>query len=124
METTIKIEEIRIGNSLQFEDGSIVTVKGIHWCGDKIHIGRNWLELYRFAPIPLSIDLLKDWYGFQKWTSDHDIFIAGMFIWLCQGMFICNKNGVIIKSVHQLQNLFYATNNQEIKFVGSLNTEG
>lgn len=121
METTIKIEELRIGNLVysQYENDKVHKIRGCD-----ISALEEGMDPYSFKPIPLSIDLLKDWYGFQKWTSENNIFISGMFIWLCQGMFICNKNGVIIKSVHQLQNLFYATNNKEIKFIGSLNTEG
>lgn len=30
------------------------------------------------------------------------------------GQFICDKTGVVLKYVHQLQNLYFAINNQEL----------
>lgn len=41
--------------------------------------------------------------------------IKGMSIWMCNDMFLCYKNGVIIQHLHQLQNLYFALTGEELK---------
>ena len=67
-----------------------------------------------FDPIPLTEEwLLKLGYNGCSIRHNHYV-IKGHTIWLCQEMFLCDKNGIIIKHVHQLQNLYFALTNTEL----------
>jgi hypothetical protein len=69
-----------------------------------------------FKPILLTEEwLLK--LGF--WTisavvDDGMRYVAGFELWKCNDLWLCNKNGVVIKSVHQLQNLYFALTGKEL----------
>ena len=45
-------------------------------------------------------------------------FNIGWFsIWKCNDMFLCDKNGVVVKTVHQLQNLYFSIYQTELKMI-------
>lgn len=112
----IKANELRIGNFVDW-NGEVGIVsqlleKDIFFkCGET--------DLYdAINPIPLT----KEWFNkfgyynenrpnhFEKdeYTIDWHIF------WDCNGMFIEDKNGIRIKYVHQLQNLYFALKQREL----------
>jgi hypothetical protein len=64
--------------------------------------------------IPLTEELLLK-FGF-KLSSTTNYTILGMDIWKCNETLMCDKNGIIIKSVHQLQNLYFALTQKELTF--------
>lgn len=117
----IKANELRVGNHL-FKYGEVVKIVeiGIKHKGDTNYYLRSendncgyWID--QFNPIPLTEEILLKC-GFLKcnFTENH-YDTKGMKIWKCNDMFLCDKNGVVIKSLHQLQNLYFALTNQELK---------
>jgi len=42
--------------------------------------------------------------------------VKGHTIWLCNDLLMCEKNGIILKHVHQLQNLYFALTGNELIF--------
>ena len=71
-----------------------------------------YIELDEIYPIPLTEEWLLR-FGYVKFRND-TYMISGHLIWTCNGLIMCNKNGIIIKSVHQLQNLYFALTNKEL----------
>lgn len=71
------------------------------------------VDLDRLIGIPLTEEWLLN-FGY-KFAQGH-YFILGHSIWVCNDLLICNKNGIIIKYVHQLQNLFFALTNKELTY--------
>jgi len=53
--------------------------------------------------------------GFEEcnFTENH-YNIKGMRIWKCNDMFLCDKTGVQLKYLHQLQNLYFALTGKEL----------
>lgn len=103
----MKAQELRIGNLT--EQGQVKTIyeRGIH-----VGFGRCF-EFNDLKPIPLTEEwLLK--FGYDLITENHYA-ISGHLIWICNDLFICDKNGIILKHVHQLQNLYFALNREELK---------
>lgn len=106
---------ICIDNYLEFEDGSIVQVKGIHPSLNYFHNGKQWIDTFRFKPIPLTEDYLRA-FDFKKYKNK----FIGMWIYRIKGnqyffqsiatgeIFSCDfgqHNVRKIQYVHQLQNL-------------------
>ena len=74
------------------------------------------VDLDRFSGIPLTDEWLVK-FGFEESEfvfSKNMYFIKGMQIWKCNDMFLCDKNGIYIKHVHQLQNLYFALTGKEL----------
>lgn len=114
----MEAKELRIGNLI------------IYRIKDDLDERKDWFEIskidasdldvlqagldYDYQPIPLTEEwLLK----FGYWKLDHKdahFVIKGHTIWKCNNLFMCEKNGIIIKSVHQLQNLYFALINNEL----------
>jgi hypothetical protein len=66
-------------------------------------------------PIQLSEEwLLKFGYRHSSIRENHFI-VKGHTIWLCDDLFICDRNGNILKHVHQLQNLYFALTGEELE---------
>lgn len=63
-------------------------------------------------PIPLTEEWLLR-FGYTK-ISNNSFIITGHCIWICNDLFRCDKNGIVLKHVHQLQNLYFALTNQEL----------
>lgn len=76
------------------------------------------VHFYRFSefyePIPLTEEILLKCGYFKLDNGQIHYVRKGHEIWLCDDMFSCNKNGVILKSLHQLQNLYFALTNEEL----------
>lgn len=102
----MKPEELRLYNYVYDDANNIVQI-------DHQDIGE---ELYIFyKPIKLTEKILLKC-GFEKEILEPIHYcIKGMCIWKCNDMFLCDKNGVHIKHLHQLQNLYFALTNEELK---------
>lgn len=73
------------------------------------------VDLERIKPIELTEEILLKC-GFVKCSYiDNHYNVLGMVIWNCNEMFICNKNGVQLKYLHQLQNLYYCLVGKELE---------
>lgn len=108
--------ELRLGNYIEYTDDSreciIKEIDG-HGCvvlfeDDGVE---TWIELLQLSPIAITHDwLLK--LGFEPNGSYYQI--AGLNIWKFNDMYICDKNGTVLYTIHQLQNLFFALTGEEL----------
>ena len=108
----MKAEELRIGNYVdgkkRYEE-QYIEVESIDYEQINIHF-----RSYYFIDLN-AIPLTKDWllkFNFQ-YLNNHYI-IAGLVIWEINGVFLCDKNGIVIKYVHQIQNLYFALTGEEL----------
>ena len=103
----MKAEELRIGN-LVIYGGSVVKMN--------LHEFTHFLRFPEtYMPITLTEEILLKC-GFVNWDKVDDCYIIkGLIIWKCNEMFLCYKNGVHIKYLHQLQNLYFALTNEELE---------
>ena len=112
-------KELRIGNLVWcFGVAEVVLIKK-----DKIKLGRQKRDgviLREKAPIDSlalrGIILTEEWlikFGYTK--EDSNFWFIGHIVWeYDKGVFICNKNGITLKYVHQLQNLYFALTGKEL----------
>jgi len=118
----IKLNELRIGN-LVFDRGNKV-LRIDYWerpnmIAQEMRVESGIVhplteEIEYLQPIPLTEEwLLKLGYSKCSFVDNH-FDIVGHRIWKCNEMFVCEKNGVIIKYVHQLQNLVHALTGEEL----------
>ena len=110
----IQANEIRVGNlvNVKIVTSTKWTIKTIG-CQDIVRIFEE-IGVFEYDPIPLTEEWLVK-LGYNKCSIRHNHYvIKGHTIWLCQEMFLCDKNGIIIKHVHQLQNLYFALTNTEL----------
>jgi len=109
----IKANELRIGNYIySFDNISIVTSKTIE------AIESEYMSGSPYEPIPLTEEwLLK--FGFDKaavcWRIIYNELGNVITINQVKGKFYLNYLDREIKYVHQLQNLHFALNNEELK---------
>lgn len=66
----------------------------------------------QIKPIPLTEEWLFK-FGYD-WISENHFANLGHLIWKVEDRFYCDKNGVFLKYVHQLQNLYFALTNEEL----------
>lgn len=128
--------DLRIGNLINYsEDGSLCSVLAIDGLGLSVNVIKTqeitWVELDQFEPIPLTPEILEKcgFSNFQKFNSDFDE--NGLYILHNEVIihsykdgkfyygFLANDDdnlsfGIEIKSVHQLQNLYYALTQTEL----------
>lgn len=107
----MEAKELRIWNYVLQDDEVIngITSNSIH----KFDLG-----LIRLEPIKLTEEwLLKFGYSnenrpnhFQK----DEFTIDAHILWDCNGIYIDDKNGVHLKYVHQLQNLYFSLKQREL----------
>lgn len=110
--------ELRIGNYVMFSDlSNIFSITEISPTGLGVENENEstWIELEGFEPIPLTEEWLEN-FGFVRIGDIDDgmRYFHGVEIWKCVNLFLCNKNGILIKSVHQLQNLFFSLTGTEL----------
>ena len=112
----MKANELRIGNYVEYS-GELVNIVGIteeHPFINMITI--DYLEYEEIRPIPLTEEWLIK-FGFEHHKHQEDMyFISGMQVWNCNDLFMCNKNGIILNSVHRLQNLYFALTKEELTY--------
>jgi len=110
----MKATELRLGNLVINSSNETVIVREISetlvkTTPDDIHL------ISELKPIPLTEEILLKC-GFLKcnFTENH-YDIKGMRVWKCNSMFLCDKNGIHIKHLHQLQNLYFALCGEELE---------
>ena len=107
----MEVKELRIGNLVNTGNFHLPRFRGNY------KVKEGWFKYAsKFKPIPLTEEwLLKFGFEYHK-HQENMFFITGMQVWMCNDLFLCNKNGIILKSVHQLQNLYFALTNKELNY--------
>lgn len=115
----MKSNELRIGNLVEY-NGEVVSIKGIteeHPFIDMITI--DYLDYDELRPIRLTGErLLK--FGFEKLVGWDDMVYFnnnGIHIYLCKNDkedWFEYENDIVIRSVHQLQNLYFTLKEMEL----------
>ena len=102
----MKSNEIRLGNLLmELTSNDIFEVKESYYQLLQVNLNCS-------RPIPLTEEwLLK--FGYDLTTENHYA-LSGHLIWKCNDLFMCDKNGIVLKYVHQLQNLYFALTGEEL----------
>lgn len=119
----IPINELRINNYVYYNNEhneiGIITklitdiITDINYVGINNRIDVHYLNKH-INPIPLTEEWLLN-FGYWKLDNKDIHFVTkGHTIWKCDNLFMCDKNGLIIKSVHQLQNLYFALTKEEL----------
>jgi len=122
-------KELRVGNLLHFpyyneyvevlginaheNNGSTFDLPKIyHWISFKRNSILYTEPILLLEPIPLTEEWLLN-FGYTK--EDSNFWNLGHIVWEYDGgVFICNKNGITLKYVHQLQNLYFALTGREL----------
>ena len=73
-------------------------------------------ENNEFEPVVLTEELLLSAGYLPCPFRDNHFTIEGHTVWLCNELFMRDKNGIIIRYVHQLQNLYFALTGSELTF--------
>ena len=101
----MKASELRIGNYYLSFGVDLKQVETLH--KDKI--------LIDFTPIPLTEEwLLKFGFEYYDTVKPKGYWLNGVCIEKIDSMLIEFKNGIGLKHVHQLQNLYFALTNKEL----------
>lgn len=103
----MEAKELRIGNLVSWKDSG----KEFKITLQSLYEGAN----LDWKPIPLTEEWLLN-FGYFKLDHNGSVHfvVKGHIIWLCNNLIVCEKNGVILKYVHQLQNLYFALTNEEL----------
>lgn len=73
-----------------------------------------YIERYdSFEGIPLTEEWLIK-FGYKKYPHGDALFLPGHLVWVCNDLFIDDKNGIVLKYVHQIQNLYFALTSKEL----------
>lgn len=113
----LNVKQLRIANLL-LHNGVIKEISSLHSDNTlRFKEGKNTIGCFKatieaIKPIPLTEEiLLKCGY---KLVRENHYGVLGHLIWNIENRFYCDKNGVQIKYVHQLQNLYFALTNEEL----------
>lgn len=116
----IKSTELRIGNFLYYKNtndlGTVELIHKNHYeCRDELGM---FFPNCKYEPIPLSKEWFEKFGYYNENRPNHfvkdEMTIDEHTFWDCNGIFIDDKNGVRIKYVHQLQNLYFALKQGEL----------
>jgi len=134
----IDTKELRIGNMVQlirsniakFDEPTklvkdVVTIASVHYlfCGIKNLDRYSEFEISFLHPIKITPEWLEH-LGFRTRTNERmgviEYFIEGFSIWTylgdCAEYMYDGDETIEIKSIHQLQNLYYANRGTELKY--------
>ena len=111
----IQANELRIGNLVNSKNDGIISITNI----SEKSVAVSEAHCYNHIPVEFisPIRLTEEWllkFGYDLITENHYA-ISGHLIWICNDLFICDKNGIILKHVHQLQNLYFALTGCELE---------
>lgn len=108
----MKASELRIGNYVK----SSLSESYYHLGIEHFEMMANYTIEELYQPIPLTEEwLIKLGYKDEGYLENH-YDIMGHLIWNAGGeMLVCEKNGVVLEHVHQLQNLYFALTGEELK---------
>lgn len=127
----MKANELRVGNFVilkskcdKDEIALLLTIDEINGCyynraSNKKYINRkydgknSWCTFKIINPIPITEDWLLR-FGYKKDGDNYQ----GKFhkIWKCNDLFVCEKNGIVLKTIHQLQNLYFTLTGIELTY--------
>lgn len=118
----MRAQDLRIGNYVQDNNGFIFKVVSIHddgtvYCDFKENEGDVW-EFDNNNPcqgIKITEEILLKCGFIPCSILENHFNIKGMCIFKLNEMFLCDKNGVIINSLNQLQNLYFAITGVELE---------
>lgn len=111
----LSANELRIGNYVEYLIFDEIDEPKEYWsvstidANDIVCIDSEANENYR----PISIS--KEWllsFGYER-INNH-FYIRGHAVWICNDMFVCDKNGVVLNYVHELQNLYFSLTKNEL----------
>lgn len=112
----IQTKELRIGNYVSNMHGEILKVSIV--TENAIHSK----EKYNIIGCPSScinpIPLTEEWlikFSYSNYPHGDALFLPGHLIWKCNDLLIDDKNGIVLKYVHQLQNLYFALTGIELQ---------
>lgn len=89
----------------RFDNKKVLTL----WNGGLINV-----PVDEVSPIELSEDwLIRMGYSKCPHALNH-YRIKGHVIWKLEGFYFCDKNGIKLNTVHQLQNLYYSLTSSEL----------
>lgn len=111
-------EYLRIGNLIETYGKPMIV-----GCIAEFGISGNNIDSKSYVkysnPTLQPMQLTEEWllkFGFNGDVNRSNYFnIKGMSIWKCNDLLMCDKNGIIIRYVHQLQNLYYALTGDELQ---------
>lgn len=110
--------ELRIGNYVSYSYKGNLCIMEIIEIGEiycKCKYGKiKFLACSYDELIPVPID--ETWltnFGYSLIT-ENNYAVLGHLIWKLEDRFYCNKNGIHIKYIHQLQNLYFALTGKEL----------
>lgn len=121
----IDIKELRVGNWLQCDDGPYhvknIWERGINFGGDERGV-HSYTPYENLSGIPLTEETLLQM-GFKK-KRDYAIGAGGYDKWinghftimplLGEFRYLQVPNHIVLRTVHQLQNLYFATQLEEL----------
>ena len=125
----MEAKELRIGNLLLFPfTNEFVEILGINaqetskgitnTLSFKKDFSLYCEKILALKPIPLTEEWFNKFGYYNENRPNHfekdEYTIDAHAFWDCNGMFIEDKNGVRIKYVHQLQNLYFALKGKEL----------
>lgn len=101
--------ELRIGNWIDTKEFHIPALKGNHK-----YEGKWYKYTFMFDPIPLTEEwLLKFGFSIKGFKGGYQICTSSLGGWILDNGFSCV--GIEFEYVHQLQNLYFALTNEELK---------
>ena len=130
----MNIKELRIGNYVRgiFDEENELSEIVKVGCLDSLYITENNNEIY-FADgnheyykdihgVKLTHELLLN-FGYKNTSQTIGLsvykIIGHTIHCINEDLFICNKNGIILKHLHQLQNLYFTLNSEELEQNGN-----
>jgi len=110
----MKANELRIGNKVSIDDRETTVTNGIVFDYDEGAWYVNNINVRIVQPISLTEDWLFK-FGFEK-KNGYGFEMFGNWIQKRENIYWYNLNGnfVILKHVHQLQNLYFALTQKEL----------
>ena len=113
----MKTNEYRIGNYVS-RDGNIMKVVVINERGLSLELVEKATGQQTNSGRTVPMLLTEEWLvrlGYTKCLFIGDNFEKnGHRVWKRNDIFLCDKNGIVIKHVHKLQNLHYTLKDKEI----------
>jgi len=116
----MEANELRIGNYVEVENYKIIQLENIHPKGTEkegevylismlkpIPLTEEWLLRFGFSPMSESEYTLNTYelYGFQLWNKNGDF---------SEIVFFARDKSIVIRTVHQLQNLYFVLCGEEL----------
>lgn len=112
----MKAEELRIGNYYAIAENDGIKYKQVKWLINSSNGFFSGDDNLTYAA--KSIPLTEEWLRRFEYDKTNEIEWQGHYHQieeLSQGLFTDKRYGIVIKYVHQLQNLYFALTGEELK---------